>query len=110
MKTAAQPEDLPPSGNSGDKSDLSGKNKQNSARSTNEKGSSIFLKVPLVVYEALLVTVVIVVAAVGYMLFSRCGLGVHFSLAPVEFMDADTHHSVLQPIAELPVPPGAAGL
>lgn len=68
--------------------------------------TNFFLRVPLVVYEALLVTALLVAIGVAYLLVSRFGFGEIFTLAPVEFMEADTHHSVLQSIAELPVPPG----
>ncbi|CAM9134803.1 unnamed protein product, partial [Ectocarpus fasciculatus] len=54
----------------------------------------------------LLVTALLVAIGVAYLLVSRFGFGEIFTLAPVEFMEADTHHSVLQSIAELPVPPG----
>ena len=74
--------------------------------STPAQRRNFFLRIPLVVYEALLVTVLLVAAGVAYMLVSRFGFGEIFALAPVEFMEADTHHSVLQSIAELPVPPG----
>lgn len=75
-------------------------------RNNAESNNNLFLKIPLAFYEALLISVFLIAVLFGYLLFTRFGLGSPFATAPVELMDADTHHSVLQPIAELPVPPG----
>jgi hypothetical protein len=67
---------------------------------------SIFLKVPLVVYQSVLVTAVLLLAAAAYLVYTRFGIGEPFPVAAVEWAEADTHFTVLQPMAQLPVPPG----